>query len=212
MVVSLIASMFYDRFFCKYACPLGAFLGIISKISLFKIKRENSTCIHCNLCTRSCPVNIEVSNINQVDSAECISCLECVSGCPTNKGTLKTHIKNRAIKPLTIAILGVLIYLGTASIGHLTGYWTTNKTLEEIATTGDKLVPENIKGFMTLKEISEIYKIDINLLYSELKISKEKVPENTRIKKISELLGPSDNKVDEEVVRETVAKILENKK
>ena len=212
LVVSLIASMFYDRFFCKYACPLGAFLGIISKISLFKIKRENSTCIHCNLCTRSCPVNIEVSNINQVDSAECISCLECVSGCPTNKGTLKTHIKNRAIKPLTIAILGVLIYLGTASIGHLTGYWTTNKTLEEIATTGDKLDPENIKGFMTLKEISEIYKIDINLLYSELKISKEKVPENTRIKKISELLGPSDNKVDEEVVRETVAKILENKK
>ena len=212
LVVSLIASMFYDRFFCKYACPLGAFLGIISKISLFKIKRENSTCIHCNLCTRSCPVNIEVSNINQVDSAECISCLECVSGCPTNKGTLKTHIKNRAIKPLTIAILGVLIYLGTASIGHLTGYWTTNKTLEEIATTGDKLDPENIKGFMTLKEISEIYKIDINLLYSELKISKEKVPENTRIKKISELLGPSNNKVDEEVVRETVAKILENKK
>ena len=212
LVVSLIASMFYDRFFCKYACPLGAFLGIISKISLFKIKRENSTCIHCNLCTRSCPVNIEVSNINQVDSAECISCLECVSGCPTNKGTLKTHIKNRAIKPLTIAILGVLIYLGTASIGHLTGYWTTNKTLEEIATTGDKLDPENIKGFMTLKEISEIYKIDINLLYSELKISKEKVPENTRIKKISELLGPSDNKVDEEVVRDTVAKILENKK
>ena len=65
---------------------------------------------------------------------------------------------------------------------------------------------------MTLKEISEIYKIDINLLYSELKISKEKIPENTRIKKISELLGPSDNKVDEEVVRETVAKILENKK
>lgn len=212
LVVSLIASMFYDRFFCKYACPLGAFLGIISKISLFKIKRENSTCIHCNLCTRNCPVNIEVSNINQVDSAECISCLECVSGCPTNKGTLKTHIKNRAIKPLTIAILGVLIYLGTASIGHLTGYWTTNKTLEEIATTGDKLDPENIKGFMTLKEISEIYKIDINLLYSELKISKEKVPENTRIKKISELLGPSDNKVDEEIVKDTVAKILENKK
>lgn len=101
LIISLIASMFYDRFFCKYACPLGAFLGIISKISLFKIKRENSTCIHCNLCNKSCPVNINVSNLNQIDSAECISCLECVTACPTNKGTLKTHIKNIAIKPIT---------------------------------------------------------------------------------------------------------------
>jgi len=212
LIISLIASMFYDRFFCKYACPLGAFLGIISKISLFKIKRENSTCIHCNLCNKSCPVNINVSNLNQIDSAECISCLECVTACPTNKGTLKTHIKNIAIKPITIAILGLVIYLGTTSIGHISGYWTTDKTLEEIAKVDDKLAPENIKGFMTLKEISDIYKIDIEVLYNELGITKEKVPENTRIKKISELLTSTDKKVDEEVVRETVAKIIENKK
>ena len=204
--------MFYDRFFCKYACPLGAFLGIISKISLFKIKRENSTCIHCNLCNKNCPVNINVSNLNQIDSAECISCLECVTVCPTNKGTLKTHIKNNAIKPITIAILGLVIYLGTASIGHISGYWTTDKTLEEIAKVDDKLAPENIKGFMTLKEISDIYKIDLEVLYNELGITKEQVPENTRIKKISELLTSTDEKVDEEVVRETVARIIENKK
>lgn len=212
LIVSLIASMFYDRFFCKYACPLGAFLGIISKISIFKIKRENSTCIHCDLCNKKCPVNINVSGINQIDSAECISCLECVTVCPTNKGTLKTHIKNKAIKPITIAVLGLLIYLGTAGIGHISGYWKTDKTLEEIAKTDDKLAPENIKGFMTLKEISDIYKIDIGVLYNELGITKEQVPQDTRIKKISELLASTDKKVDEEVVRETVAKILESKK
>ncbi|WP_455383563.1 4Fe-4S binding protein, partial [Salinispira pacifica] len=28
LVVSVVGSLFYDRFFCKYLCPMGAFLGL----------------------------------------------------------------------------------------------------------------------------------------------------------------------------------------
>lgn len=210
LILSLIASMFYDRFFCKYACPLGAFLGILSKISLFKIKRENNTCIHCNLCNKACPMNISISK--KVDSAECIACLECVTICPTEKETLKSAVIRKTTKPLFVAIIGLIIYLGVIVVGHLTGYWTTEKTLTEIVSTDGNLNPQSIKGFMTLKEISKVYKIDIKILYEELGISVEQVPEDTRIKKISELLSSSDNKVDEQVVRDTVAKILKEKK
>lgn len=207
LIISLIASMFYDRFFCKYACPLGAFLGIFSKISLFKIKRENSTCIHCNLCNKKCPVNINIESIENVNSAECISCLECVTVCPTNKETLFTSIKKVKISPIKVAILGVFIYLLTAGIGHITGYWSTDKSLKEIVTIDGQMDPQNIKGFMTLEEISTLYKIDMNILYKELGITKEQVSPNTRIKKIKELLGPNDNIIDEQTVRDTVEKI-----
>lgn len=211
LIISLLASMFYDRFFCKYACPLGGFLGIISKISLFKIKRENSTCVHCNLCNKSCPVNIEVSQIDKVESAECIGCLECVTACPTGKETLKTTIFSKPVKPIIIAVLGIVIYLSVVGVGHLTGYWTTEKTLTEIVSTDGELNPENIKGFMTLQEVSETYKIDLGILYKKLEISEDKVPKNTKVKEIGGKLGVSEAEFDVDKVREAVKEILNKK-
>jgi polyferredoxin len=38
LIVTFIGSFFYDRFFCKYLCPMGGFLGLISKLSPFKSK------------------------------------------------------------------------------------------------------------------------------------------------------------------------------
>ncbi len=85
LVVSLGASMFYDRFFCKYLCPMGALLGLISRISWFRIRRVEDTCTNCKLCDRACPVNIDVSTNDTVRSAECIACNECVNACPVSE-------------------------------------------------------------------------------------------------------------------------------
>ena len=211
LIISLVASMFVDRFFCKYACPLGGLLGIFSKISFFKIKRENTTCIHCNLCNKSCPVNIEVVSLEKVDSAECIGCLQCVTHCPTEKETLKTTIFSKNIKPIIIGILGLSIYLGVVGVAHLTGYWTTEKTIEEIVTVDGELNPENIKGYMTLEEVSKVYKIDIEKLYEKLEITESKVPKDTKLKEIGGKLGVSEGEFDVDKVREVTKEILENK-
>jgi L-lactate utilization protein LutB len=40
---------------------MGAFLAIIYKVTNYKIKRDEETCIHCNKCTKACPVNIDVA-------------------------------------------------------------------------------------------------------------------------------------------------------
>lgn len=208
LVISLAASMFYDRFFCKYLCPLGGFLGILSKVSIFKIKREKESCINCNLCTKKCPVNIPVAKIDEVKSAECIGCLECVTVCPTEKGTMKITVAGKVIKPITIAVIGLVIYLGIVAAANISGYWHTEKSLTEIATKGGKLDAANIKGYMTMKDIADTYKIDILQLYTQLGITLEQVPPDTMAKNAGKKIGKSEEEFGPELIRSRVAAIL----
>ena len=82
LVALLAASFFYDRFFCKYLCPMGAFLALVGKLGAWRVRRNPLTCTSCGACDRACPMNIKVSKMEQVRSAECIACNLCVTSCP----------------------------------------------------------------------------------------------------------------------------------
>jgi len=90
--VVILASLFIDRPFCKYACPYGAILGVFNLFRIFKIKRNVSTCIDCKACDRTCPMNIEVSTGRTVRDHQCISCLICTSedACPLEDTVVMT--------------------------------------------------------------------------------------------------------------------------
>ena len=77
--VTLLGSLVVERPWCKYACPYGALLGITNLFRVFKIRRVESSCISCDLCSKECPMNIEVSKVKVVRDHQCISCLECTS-------------------------------------------------------------------------------------------------------------------------------------
>lgn len=82
--LTLAGSLIIERPWCRYACPLGAMLGLTNKISIFRIKRNASTCINCSKCDKACPMKIQVSDKKSVRSLECNSCLKCTSenACP----------------------------------------------------------------------------------------------------------------------------------
>jgi len=84
LVITLAASLFVERPWCKYACPYGALLGLTNKISIFKIKRSPVTCINCKKCDQSCPMNIDVSKKTTINDTQCIRCYTCTSeaSCP----------------------------------------------------------------------------------------------------------------------------------
>jgi polyferredoxin len=84
LAVTLVASFFIERPWCRYACPLGAASGILGKVSPIYLKREESACTSCKICTKACPMGIEVHAATTITSVDCISCLECVGSCPRN--------------------------------------------------------------------------------------------------------------------------------
>ncbi len=82
--ITLVGAFFVERPWCRYACPLGAATGLISKLSPVYLKREESACKICKVCTNACPMGIDVHTATTIKSVDCISCLECVGACPRN--------------------------------------------------------------------------------------------------------------------------------
>ena len=71
------------RLFCNTICPVGAFLGLVSKLSLYKINIDKEKCNSCNLCTKVCKSGC-IDKLNKdVDFARCVSCYNCLNVCPT---------------------------------------------------------------------------------------------------------------------------------
>ncbi len=79
LILTLAASLFVERPWCKYACPYGAVLGIFNLFRIFSIHRSESLCKLDGACNKTCPMNIHVSAVKTVRDHQCISCLECTS-------------------------------------------------------------------------------------------------------------------------------------
>ncbi len=80
----LVASFFVERPWCRYACPLGAASGLIGKLSPTYLKREESACTSCAVCSKACPMGLEIHTAKTIKSLDCNSCLVCVGSCPRN--------------------------------------------------------------------------------------------------------------------------------
>ncbi len=70
----VLASAVVPRFYCRYACPLGAALGVVSRVSPFRIRRVEQ-CTHCKVCEQSCPTGAIRGAV--VDFPECVRCSVC---------------------------------------------------------------------------------------------------------------------------------------
>jgi len=69
-----------ERGWCRYFCPVGALLSPFNKVSMLHMEVNTEGCLHCNVCSYSCPMGIDVPAMHR--DPECILCGKCVTICP----------------------------------------------------------------------------------------------------------------------------------
>ncbi|KAF0112346.1 MAG: (4Fe-4S)-binding protein [Chloroflexi bacterium] len=83
-IAIVLLNVVVERFWCRYLCPLGAMLGLPSKLSLVQ-RRVKSTCAECGVCKNDCPTGtIDSQNNYRSDPSECTMCMNCLEGCQKN--------------------------------------------------------------------------------------------------------------------------------
>ncbi len=203
LVAALLGSMFIDRPFCRYLCPLGALLGVISKLGAARVVRNEETCRHCQRCDQVCPVDIKVESMVQVRTSECLSCGECIAACPVPQ-TLEFRAPRRVVSPLVLGAATLAIFFGIVLATQCAGVWKARPdSLTEITGQGVTLDAANIRGFMSLNDIERTYGVPAGELIRRLGL-----PGDTdQTKPVKDVMKPLERDVQE--IRDAVAMFIE---
>lgn len=106
----LLGSVLIPRFYCRYACPLGAALGVASLVSPLRIRRVPQ-CTVCTVCEHACPTG--AIRREKVDFKECVRCDICEKKLITKAGSCRHDMdrilarhKDHQARPITVRAAG----------------------------------------------------------------------------------------------------------
>jgi polyferredoxin len=95
LIVGLVGmNLVVPRFFCRTLCPLGAFLGLLSRWAPFRIDRDLTRCTDCDACLRRCEGAADPQGA--LRKSECFVCLNCIDDCP--EGALSFRLAPLPVK------------------------------------------------------------------------------------------------------------------
>jgi MauM/NapG family ferredoxin protein len=80
LVAVLLLNAVIPRFYCRVVCPLGAMLGLVSRLRVVHVNRSQSLCIQCDRCQAVCPAAADPHL--RLRRAECYGCMNCRAACP----------------------------------------------------------------------------------------------------------------------------------
>ncbi len=81
-LVLLFLNRIRPRFWCRFLCPLGALLGLCSRMSLLRLEKDAAKCTDCKQCTRTCQGAASPEPGLKWESGECLTCFNCFDVCP----------------------------------------------------------------------------------------------------------------------------------
>lgn len=107
-------NLIIPRFFCRVICPLGAFLGSVATFSLWRIDRNASKCVQCDLCLKNCEGACDPHS--HLRKSECFVCFNCIEDCPHDA------LSFRFMPPLAQEITAPAVPARRAVVGGLLGF------------------------------------------------------------------------------------------
>ncbi|MBN2480960.1 MAG: 4Fe-4S binding protein [Bacteroidales bacterium] len=83
-VLIIWLSVYFGRLYCNTICPVGTTMGLLSRLSLFRIKMDGLSCTKCGKCALVCKSNcIDIKHL-KVDFSRCVACYNCIPACEYN--------------------------------------------------------------------------------------------------------------------------------
>lgn len=85
LAAALAVGWFIPRAFCRYLCPYGVLLGLLSIVAFRRRKIDPAACIQCERCATHCPVQAirpaADGTALEISAYQCIQCNRCSSVC-----------------------------------------------------------------------------------------------------------------------------------
>jgi ferredoxin len=115
-------SLTKGRLYCNMICPVGTLLGLISKISLYRIKFNESACTRCGRCAIGCKSScIDFLNYD-IDITRCVDCFNCINVCQDNALSyspvkLRTKVSETDEGKRKLIVSSLLLLFGLSGTG-----------------------------------------------------------------------------------------------
>lgn len=77
----LAAAVILSSAWCRFLCPEGALLSLVTRVSGWRVQLEPSRCTQCNTCRQVCPT--DAIEAGHVDESACLACCRCIDACPS---------------------------------------------------------------------------------------------------------------------------------
>jgi len=101
LILIVWMSLRQGRLYCNTICPVGTLLGLLSRISIFRIRFIESKCTQCGKCAFACKATcISIKNLS-VDFSRCVGCYNCISVCPEDAIKYRAPKQRKGISPST---------------------------------------------------------------------------------------------------------------
>jgi polyferredoxin len=81
--VFLLAGMFIGRPYCRWLCPYGGILALLSRVAWRNVRISPDKELNCGLCAQGCPYGA-IHELH-ADRASCMACTRCYEYCPRQK-------------------------------------------------------------------------------------------------------------------------------
>lgn len=111
------------RLYCNMICPVGTFLGLLSKVSLFRIKFDETACTRCGRCSLGCKSSCIDFLKYDIDITRCVDCFNCINTCQDKALSygivkLKRKVHETDENKRKIIVGSILLLLGLSRISN----------------------------------------------------------------------------------------------
>lgn len=84
------------RLYCNSICPVGSFLGLISRFSVLKPRINVDECVNCGMCAKKCKASCINPSEHEIDYSRCVDCFDCLDNCSV--GAIHYSAKKTEVK------------------------------------------------------------------------------------------------------------------